>query len=136
MRGQGSQFYRGKLEQQRPGLKSVFSIGRGVETCGHHSWETSHSISSRNACPKQLIELAQEHWKVEPMQWILDVTFSEDDCCFLTENAHKSMNTLRKFALAVHKDCRAHLHNKSSMKAHMLSALLASHLFLSTLHFL
>ena len=66
------------------------------------SWMKEHK-SSRDTCAKQLMELAREHWKIESMHWILDVTFSEDDCRFLSENAHKSMNALRKFALAVHK---------------------------------
>ena len=45
------------------------------------------------------MELAREHWKIESMHWILDVTFSEDDCRFLSENAHKSMNALRNLLL-------------------------------------
>ena len=67
------------------------------------------------------------------MHWILDVTFSEDDCRFLSENAHKSMNALRKFALAVHKNFLAAHH--TSIKASMLSALLDSNLFLTLLDF-
>ena len=78
------------------------------------------------------MELAREHWKIESMHWILDVTFSEDDCRFLSENTHKSMNALRKFARAAHKIFLAVHHKKSSIKARMLSTLLDSNL----LHFL
>lgn len=109
---------------------------RVVETRGHHSRETSYYISSRSVCPQQLMELAREHWKIESMHWILDVTFSEDDCPFLTENAHRSMNALRKVALAVHKNFLAAHHKSSSVKARMLSALLDSELLLSILLFL
>lgn len=123
-------------EHKWPGLQSVFSIERIVEARGHHSRETSYYISSRNASAKQLMELAREHWKIESMHWILDVTFSEDDCRFLSENAHKSMNALRKFALAVHKNFLAVHHKKSSIKACMLAALLDSNLLLQLLHFL
>ena len=70
------------------------------------------------------------------MHWLLDVTFSEDDCRLLSENAHRTMNALRKFALALHKNFLAAYHKKSSIKAHMLSALLDSDLLLSILHFL
>ena len=80
--------------------------------------------------------LAREHWKIESMHWILDVTSSEDDCRFLTENAHRSMNALRKFALAVHKNFLAAHHKSSSIKAPMFSALLDSELLLSILLFL
>ncbi len=95
------------------------------------SWMKEHK-SSRDTCAKQLMELARKHWKIESMHWILDVTFSEDDCRFLSENTHKSMNALRKFALAVHKIFLAAHHKKSSIKASMLSTLLDSNL----LHFL
>ncbi len=80
--------------------------------------------------------LAREHWKIESLHWTLDVTFSEDSCRFLSENAHKTMNALRKFALAVHKNFLAASHKKSSLKASMLSALLDSTTLLSILHFL
>ena len=82
------------------------------------------------------MELAREHWKIESMHWILDVTFSEDDCRFLSENTHKSMNALRKFALAVHKIFLAAHHKNSSIKASMLSTLLDSNLLLDLLRFL
>lgn len=123
-------------EHKWPGLQSVFSIERIVDARGNHSQETSYYISSRDACAKQLMNLAREHWKIESMHWILDVTFSEDDCRFLSENAHKSMNSLCKFALAVHKNFLAAHHKKSSIKASMLSALLDSNSFLDLLHFL
>ena len=123
-------------EHKWPGLQSVFSIERIVEARGRHSREIRYYISSRDACAKQLMVLAREHWKIESMHWILDVTFSEDDCRFLSENAHKAMNALRKFALAVHKNFLAAHHKKSSIKASMLSALLDSNLLLALLHFL
>lgn len=123
-------------EHQWPGLQSVFSIERIVETRGHLSQETSYYISSRDTSAKQLLELAREHWKIESMHWLLDVTFSEDNCRFLSENAHKSMNALRKFALAVHRNFLDAHHKKSSIKANMLSALLNSDLLLELIHFL
>ncbi len=123
-------------EHKWPGLQSVFSIERTIDVRGRHSQETSYYISSRDASAKQLMELAREHWKIESMHWLLDVTFSEDDCRFLSENAHKSMNALRKFALAVHKNFLVTHSKNSSIKASMLSALLDSNLLLDLLHFL
>ena len=111
-------------EHKWPGLQAVFSIERIMEVRGRHSRETSFYISSRDVPAKQLMELAREHWKIESMHWILDVTFFEDDCRFLSENAHKSMNALRKFALAVHKNFLAAHHKKSFMKVSMRSVLL------------
>ncbi len=123
-------------EHKWPGLQSVFSIERFVDVRESQSWDTSYYISSRETSAKELMELAREHWKIESMHWILDVTFSEDSCRFLSENAHKSMNALRKFAIAVHKNFLAVHHKKVSIKACMLSSLLDSYLLLTLLHFL
>ena len=57
-------------EHKWPGLQSVFSIERIVEARGRHSREISYYISSRDACAKQLMLLAREHWKIESMHWI------------------------------------------------------------------
>ena len=86
-----------------PRLRSVFAIERITEDHGHHSEETSYYISSRDASAEKLMDLAREHWKIESMHWMLDVTFSEYSCRFLSENAHKTSNFLRKFAPALHK---------------------------------
>jgi len=123
-------------EHNWPGLQSVFSIERSVEVRGHFSRETSYYISSRDASAEKLMELAREHWKVESMHWLLDVTFSEDDSRLLCENANRTMNALRKFALAVHKNFLATYHLKSSIKAHMLSLLLNPDALMAVLHFL
>lgn len=82
------------------------------------------------------MEFAREHWKIESMHWMLDVTFSEDSCLFLSENAHKTLNSLCKFALAVHKQFLSARHIKSSLKSSMLSALLQPDYFRDILQFL
>lgn len=123
-------------EHKWPGLQSVFSIERTVEARGHFSRETSFYISSCDSSPEHLMALAREHWKIESLHWLLDVTFSEDDCRLLSENAHRTMNALRKFALTLHKNFLAAYHKKSSIKAHMLSTLLDPDLLRSILHFL
>ena len=123
-------------DHEWPGLQSVFSIERIVDKRGKQTHETSYYISSLDTSASRLMELAREHWKIESMHWLLDVTFSEDDCRFLSENAHKTMNALRKFALAIHKNFLAAYHKKSSVKASMLSALLDSNLLLTILRFL
>ena len=123
-------------EQKWPGLQSIFAIERIVENHGHCNEETSYYISSRDASPRQLMEFAREHWEIESMHWMLDVTFSEDSCHFLSENAHKTLNSLRKFALAVHKQFLSACHINSSLKSSMLSALLRPDYFRNILLFL
>ena len=123
-------------DQKWPGLRSVFAIKRIVEVRGHCSEKTSYYISSRDASPRQLMDYAREHWKIESMHWMLDVTFSEDYCRVLSENAHKTLNSMRKFALAVHKQFLSSGHRKSSLKSSMLSALLRPDYLLEVIQFL
>lgn len=119
-----------------PGLGCAFSIERVVDKRGDVSCETSYYISSMDAAPEQLMKIAREHWKIESMHWMLDVTFSEDDCRILSENAHKTLNSLRKYALAIHKNFLSVTGKRSSIKSHMLSCLLDHDRFLKLLEFL
>lgn len=77
-------------EHKWPGLRSVFSIERSVAIRGHFSTQTSYYISSRDVCAEKLVELAREHWKIESMHWLLDVTFSEDDSRLLCDYANRT----------------------------------------------
>ena len=111
-------------------------IERVVDAHGRHSEETSYYLSSRDTSPRQLMDLAREHWKIESIHWVLDVTFSENSCRFFNENAHKSLNSLRKFSLTVQKQILSAKHKNSTLKASMLSALLQPLYLLDILLFL
>lgn len=117
-----------------PELKSVFMII--VDVRGRCSEETNYYISSQDNTPSKLINLARGHWKIESMHWMLDVTFSEDSCRLLSENAHRTLNALQKFALAVYKQFLAANNKKSTLNASMLSALLRHDYLSSILRFL
>ena len=107
-----------------PGLRSVFAVERIVDVRGMLSKETSYYISSSDVSARELLGAVREHWKIESLHWLLDVTFSEDESRFLSENAHTIMNALRKFALTVHKNYLAASGKKRSLKANMLAALI------------
>ena len=78
-------------------MRSVFAVERIVDVHGTRSKEASYYISSSDASAGELPEAVCEHWKIESMHWLPDVTFSEDESRFLSENAHTVMNALRKF---------------------------------------
>jgi len=90
-------------------------------------------ITSMDISPEQLLQTVREHWKIESMHWMLDVDFSEDNCRFLSENALKSLNAMRKCALAIHKNFLAHTNKKSSIKANMLACLINQNFFMKLL---
>jgi len=119
-----------------PGLCSVVCVKRTTEHGGNIQQETSYYISSLDDTPRNLMDLVREHWKIEAMHWMLDVTFSEDIRHFLSENTHKTLNAMRKFALAAHKQFLSNQKKKISIKSNMLRCLLnplALSQFLATL---
>lgn len=119
-----------------PGLRCVFLMERIVDKRGVVSHEISYYISSLDAKPELLMTFVREHWKLESMHWMLDVTFSEDDRRFLSENAHKTLNAMRKYALAVHKNFLSTTKKRASIKSNMLACLLDRIRLLHLLEFL
>lgn len=74
-----------------------------------------------------------EHWKIESLHWLLDVVFSEDDSLLANENAHLTLNVMRKFALMKHKRFLSDKKKKPSLKGNMLNSLLNEKLLLQVI---
>ena len=106
------------------GLKTVFSVKRIVSTANKTTEEISYYISSQDVSAKELLFLSREHWKIESMHWMLDVVLSEDKCLFGNENAHITLNILRKYALLLHKQYISNLSKNVSVKKNMLNCLI------------
>jgi len=106
------------------GLKAVFAIRRIVTSKGKTTDETSYYITSNDTTPEELLRIVREHWKIESLHWLLDVTFSEDTCGLVSENGHKTLNIFRKLALMLHKRFISSLPRKISVKANLLNCLM------------
>ena len=52
---------------------------------------------------------------IESLHWLRDVVFSEDECRFSSDNAHLTLNSFRKYALALHKSYMATLPKKGTI---------------------
>lgn len=102
---------------------------RRVDVRGWVSRKISYYVSSLEVSPQRLMELTREHWKLESFHWLLDVTFSEERCRFLEDNAYRTLNALRKLALTAHKRFLHDSHKKTSIKANMLACLLNQNAF-------
>ena len=113
------------------GLKSIFAVRRIVQTRYGTSDEIGYYISSLDDTPEKMLKTVRSHWKIESMHWLLDVTFSEDDCSLSSENAQKTLNILRKFALLLHKTFIVEHNLKTSIKTHMFECLLDDDLLLN-----
>lgn len=67
------------------------------------------------------------------MHWMLDVVLSEDKCRFWNENAHITLNILRKYALLLQKQYISTLSKKVSIKKNMLNCLMNDTLLLKVI---
>ena len=111
------------------GLKGVYRIERSVDKGGKKSKEISYYITSRDTKPEEILGIVREHWKIESMHWMLDVTYLEDSRRFGSENAHKTLNAMSKCALAIHKNFLKVTGKKTSIKSNMLACLMNPSLF-------
>jgi predicted transposase YbfD/YdcC len=112
------------------GIKSIFAVRRIVETKHGTTVEVSYYISSLDASPEKMLYIVRSHWGIESMHWLLDVVFSEDECAYTSENAQKTLNILRKFALLLHKIFIAENNLKTSIKMSMFNCLLDDELLI------
>jgi predicted transposase YbfD/YdcC len=106
------------------GLKAVFAVRRIVTSKGKTTDETGYYITSNDTTPEELLRIVREHWKIESLHWLLDVTFSEDACGIISENGHKTLNIFRKLALMLHKRFIATLARKITIKNNLLNCLM------------
>ena len=64
--------------------------------------ETRYYISSLDRSAEEIESIIRAHWQIENnLHWVLDVTFSEDDCLIHTPNAAENFSLLRKIALTL-----------------------------------
>ena len=108
------------------GIKSFFSVTRKTTYKGNTTEETGYYISSLEADAQKLLHTSRSHWMIESMHWFLDVVWGEDNNGFLSDNAHKVLNSFRKIALFAHKQFMKSLPKKkqTSIKQHVFKALL------------
>ena len=103
-------------------LKRVFSIVREVNREGKNTKEISYYLSSKDDSAEKLLSYVRNHWKIESMHYILDVTYNEDRCKILNKKGQENLNIFRKMGISIHKN---YLKNKKqTVKANMFNCLL------------
>ena len=113
------------------GLKKIFAVKRKVEKDGKTSEEISCYLSSRNASAEKLLKYTRNHWQIESMYHILDVTYDEDRCKLLSKRAQENMNIFRKMGVSIHKNYLKG--KKQTVKSNMFNCLLNDFLLLEIL---
>jgi len=113
------------------GLKKIFAVKRVTLTGEKKSEEISCYLSSKNATAEKLLSYTRNHWQIEAMHHILDVTFDEDRCKLLSKKAHENLNILRKMGISIHKNYLKS--KKQTVKSSMFNCLINELLLLDLL---
>jgi predicted transposase YbfD/YdcC len=87
-----------------PHAAQAIKIIRKRVVHGRTSRETVYAITdltAEQASPDQLAQAARDHWGIEALHHIRDVTFAEDACRTRTGTAPRIMASLRNLAIAL-----------------------------------
>lgn len=126
------EYFEGYFKEWR-GLKKIFAIKREIEQNGEKALETSCYLSSKDTTAENLMKYARNHWKIESMHHILDVTYDEDRCKLLTKKAQENINIFRKMGISIHKN--ALKNKKQTVKSSMFNCLINDSHLLEILQF-
>lgn len=87
------------------GLKSIIKVTSDVydKSTGKETTETRWYISSLNLNAEQSLYAVRNHWQVESMHWMLDMTFREDESRIRKAQGPLAFNVMRKIAMALFK---------------------------------
>ena len=105
------------------GLKKIFAVKREVERDGKATKEISCYLSSKNTSAEKLLSYTRNHWKIESMHHILDVSFDEDNCRLYSQKAQENMNIFRKCSISIHKQYLGE-DKKKTVKSNMFNCLI------------
>ena len=83
------------------GIALFIAMDRTTEQGGRVTEERSYYISSLLGTATHLWHVIRDHWQIESMHWMLDVTFHEDACRAHNATLQLNLNLLRKLALTI-----------------------------------
>ena len=88
------------------GWKNIKTIGRAMTYQKEKGKEATvqyrYYISSAKLTAEQFGDAVRGHWEIETsLHWVLDMTFSEDDCQIYRDNGPENMAILRQLSLNI-----------------------------------
>jgi predicted transposase YbfD/YdcC len=87
-----------------PHVAQVFLIERTVTVKGKTTYQAMlyvTSLTAEQANPADLLAYVRQHWSIEVLHWIRDVTFHEDASRIRTGNTPRAMATLRNAVISL-----------------------------------
>lgn len=87
--------------QQWKHLQTIIMVVRMTDVNGVQTGEVSYFLSSCPTMIKSLARFIRQHWTIESMHWVLDVTFTEDASRIRKQNAPQTSAMLRRLAVSI-----------------------------------
>jgi predicted transposase YbfD/YdcC len=85
-----------------PDVKAIgYAVRITTHDDGRESCEARYYISTRYLSGKRFAEAVRNHWGIESMHWVLDVTFREDDSRTRERTLANNLSWLRRFAVTL-----------------------------------
>ena len=103
-----------------PGLAQAFKLTRRRTIRGKTTSETSYGITSlsrEKADARRLLKLTRQHWGVEMLFWVRDVTFGEDACRVRSGEGPAILSALRN-ACCTLLDHAGHANKAAALRRH------------------
>ena len=103
-----------------PGLGQAFRLVRERTTRGRTTTETAYGITSLTrgqADAARLLGLVRQHWGIEMLFWVRDVTFGEDACRVRSGDAPVVLSALRNAAFTL-LDHAGHANKAAALRRH------------------
>lgn len=82
-------------------LCTLVMVVRLTEKDGVQTGQVSYFLSSRKTQVKSLARLIRQHWQIESMHWVLDVTFTEDASRIRKQHSPQTSAMLRRLAVSI-----------------------------------
>lgn len=90
------------LQKEWPWVKAIgYSLRLTRHADGSETSETRYYIASRYLSGKRFSEAVRQHWSIEAMHWVLDVTFREDESRTRERTLADNLSWLRRFAITL-----------------------------------
>jgi predicted transposase YbfD/YdcC len=85
-----------------PQVKAIgYAVRYTIHDDGQESTEVRYYISTKYVSGKRFAEGVRNHWSMESMHWVLDVTFREDDHRTRERVMGNNLSWLRRFAISL-----------------------------------
>lgn len=103
-----------------PGLAQAFKLTRQRTLRGRTTTQTSYGITSLGrdkADAGRLLELVRQHWGIEMLFWVRDMTFGEDACRVRSGAAPAILSALRNACVTL-LDHAGHPNKAAALRRH------------------